>query len=994
MDSSLSESAFATPAALQVRSVADAPRLILSRQVQQQKNVGANSTSQTNGSKHCAAVAAAVAAALPAVSKRKAKVRSKRIIGLTSTAAAASSTAECAWRKFGSDWGVHKFGGASLNDASLYKTCGDLLISQSKEAGDIPTAAIVSAAGGMTDALVSVMTAAVDDQADAHQKLQAAVDRQKGILLELVPGKPELTDAVIANFAKDQEGVKAMLMAAAQMRGVPPQMLELVAGLGEVWSAQTLAAYLKSTGVPSEWVDARDCLIVPDGSSSLGEKGQAMDTIEPLWDTTTNKLQAWWEQTFDGKEASAPYLVITGFICTTVSGRPSTLKRSGSDYSATIFAKILGASAVTFWKNVNGVYTADPRRVKEAFPIANMTFDEAMELAYFGGQVLHPSAMVPCIEKRIPVLVRNVFDPSHPGTRVYGRGDALLKWDDQDDIKDDVQMPVTAITSIEKISLVTIAGTSFLGTHGVAKRMMEALSSAGVNVILTSQGSSEHSITVAVDAGEGQRALDSITSAFELEIARNAETRATKKDGLSIIAVIGEGMKNTTGISGRFFNALGRAKVNVAAIAQGSSERNISAVVERADLSRALRAAHAGFTLSSTAVTVGIIGTGMVGTQLIQQLANFASCPGRNKDMPAMAEVNYLNIETSAVCDMNKMLLAEKAIPLGAFGTDSYQEGAGGSFFNIESWGKSLQEKGQKPEDVLKVNAEISDTDIDAMINFLDNKDVPHKVIIDCTASDEVASKYSSWLRRGLHIISPNKRAGAGPLARYQAILKEVGMGRGQWHYESTVGAQLPVISLVRDILVTGDKVSQISGILSGSLSFIFNTLDREPDMAFSEAVELAQQRGLTEPDPEQDLSGKDTARKGLILARELGLKLEFEDIQIEPLLTGGSWADEATRAEVDKAIKSKMEAANAEGKRLFYVCEVDVEAGRVFVGLRGFSRESPPFALKDAEVVLQVTSERFKQPTPLVVRGPGAGAEVTASGVFASLLRLLKTLS
>lgn len=970
--------------------MADAPWLTWSRQIHQEKNSSASSSSQANSSKHCAAVAAAVVAALPVASKRKAKVRGKRITGLSSTAATAS--AATSWRKYGSDWGVHKFGGASLNDASLYKTCGDLLISQSKEGGNIPTAAVVSAAGGMTDALVSVMTAAVDDQADAQEKLQAAVDRQKGILLELVPGKPELTDPVCANLEKDQKGVKAMLMAAAQMRGVPPQMLELVAGLGEVWSAQTLAAYLKSTGVPSEWVDARDVLIVPDGSGSgLGEKGQAMDTIEPIWDTTTNKLQAWWEDAFGKKDESAPYLVITGFICSTTSGRPSTLKRSGSDYSATIFAKILGASSVTFWKNVNGVYTADPRRVKEAFPIANMTFDEAMELAYFGGQVLHPSAMVPCIEKRIPVLVRNVFNPSHPGTRVYGRGDALLKWDDQDDFIHDEQMPVTAITSIEKVSLVTIAGTSFLGTHGVAKRMMEALSSSGVNVILTSQGSSEHSITVAVDAGDGELALECISSAFELEIARNAETRATKKDGLSIIAVIGEGMKNTTGISGRFFNALGRAKVNVAAIAQGSSERNISAVVDRKDLSRALIASHAGFTLSSTAVEVCIIGTGMVGTQLMEQLANFSAGPGRNKDMPAMAEVNYLNIETAAVCDENKMLLAQKGIPLSSIGTDAYQQGHAGSVFDIDSWGKSLQQSGQKLEDVLSGDTEMRDTDVDAMVDFLDAKDAPTKVVIDCTASDEVASKYASWLRRGLHIVTPNKRAGAGPLSRYDEILKEVGMGRGQYHYESTCGAQLPIISLVRDILVTGDRVNKISGILSGSLSFIFNTLDKQPDMAFSEAVELACQRGLTEPDPEQDLSGKDTARKGLILARELGLKLDFEDIQLEPMLAGGSWADEATRAQVDEAIASKMKAAAAEGKRLFYVCEVDVEAKTVFVGLQGFSKENPPFALKDAEVVLQIMSERFRHPTPLVVRGPGAGAEVTASGVFASLLRLLK---
>jgi len=956
-----------------------------------------------------ATVAAAMAVA-PLVEKRKRNRQQRRNKVVTrATAVDAPTKTKQSWRNYGADWEVHKFGGASLNDAELYTTCGDLLLSQSKrdKSRKIPTAAIVSAAGGMTDALVGVVSAALEDMSLAEERLSAASARQKGILLELVPGRPDLTDQVFANIEKDEKGVLSMLMAASMLKQVPAQMIELVAGLGEVWSAQTLAAYLKFTGVEASWVDAREVLIVEETAGGLGEKGTAVDTIQPYWDESSVLLQKFWEETFDGSSKEAPFLVITGFICATPTGRPTTLKRSGSDYSATIFAKVLGSASVNFWKNVNGVYTADPRAVPAAFSIPFMTFDEAMELAYFGGQVLHPSAMVPCIEERIPVFVKNVFNPTHPGTKVYGRGDEAMRWDDQDVEVYNPDMPVKAITSIEKVALVTLSGTSFLGTHGVAQRLMGCLASAGVNVILTSQGSSEHSITVAVDEKEGVVAVASIEEQFQLELARNQETRVTNRTNLSILAIIGEGMKSRTGIAGQFFNSLGQAKVSVVAIAQGASERNISAVVERDDLSLALQAAHDGFTLSDTKVAVAIIGTGQVGTAFIKQVAAFQDSPGRDNNLPAMKHVRAMDIEVRAMCDGHLMLTSELGIPLAVLDDEAMTTRAGQPAFDIRKWEENFSEKGTTATEFLdgksdqKNNSfDLKKVDIDAMIDCLDTKRIPHKVVIDCTASEEIASKYASWLKRGLHVISPNKKAGAGSLKQYHEMIDASASQTGAiWDYESTCGAQLPVISLIHDLIQTGDQVKTLVGVLSGSLSFVFNELYRNPGMLFSEAVAKACEKGLTEPTLLDDLAGTDTARKALILARELGLESEFSDVSIDSLVPDSisSGSSDAIMKEltdsVDKDIAKRLEDAAAKNERLFYVAEVDVKAGTIKCGLKNYTLEDPPFSLREAETILLFTTDRYPEVTPLIIRGPGAGPEVTASGVLAGLLRLSKTL-
>ncbi|EKX32843.1 hypothetical protein GUITHDRAFT_81950 [Guillardia theta CCMP2712] len=862
------------------------------------------------------------------------------------------------------DWEVHKFGGASLANAELYRTVGDLLVNEAKGRGSgaIPTMAIVSAMGGMTDLLIKVVDSALSSFEEAKQDIQAAVERQVATLRELAPA--EITGPIEQNIRKDAEDILSIVQSLRMIRSVPAVTMEVVTGYGEIWSAQTLFAYLKTKNVPTDWIDARNILVVKSELVGLGEKGSAAT----------------------GGNVS-PIIVVTGFVATTAEGVPTTLKRSGSDYSATIFAKLLEAGRVTMWKNTDGVYTADPRRVPEAFPIESLKYDEAMELAYFGAQVLHPSAMVPCIDGNIPVYVRNIFNPSFKGTVIQGRSPTLKDTDmarrqeEEEERKMEQQkggagadkvftkgapvIPIKGITSIDKVALVNLEGASLIGVPGVAQRFMAAMADSNINVLMITQASSEHSICVAVPSEQGSKALEALQRAFELELARSTVNSISLLRGMSVVAIIGEGMAFTLGTAATFMRALATAKVNVRAIAQGSSERQVAVVVNAEDATRALRAVHQAFTLSETVASVAIIGAGgRVGGELVDQL---------NQQKSELKEKLGLQVNVIAAMSSSKMIINDKLMGLD---TSKLPE---------------LIENGVQ-------------TDLDAFTAAIESDINPHKVVIDCTSSEKVSEYYEKWLKAGIHVITPNKMAGSGDLGRYRRSMEHVKQGSAQWHFESSVGAALPIISTLRDLLQTGDSVKLVEGSLSGTMSYVLRTFSETTP--FSEAVRQAVANGFSESDIRTDLSGHDCARKVVILARELGIDMKVEDVEVECLIPkdimekkyqgtreeiNNAFGGIADLKKIDSDMLDRLKKALANNNVLRYHTVINTETGRASIKIQETKNDHPLYRLKADENLICFHTSRYKT-SPLIVKGSAAGAELTASGVFSDLLRLMRT--
>jgi len=567
-----------------------------------------------------------------------------------------------------------------------------------------------------------------------------------------------------------------------------------------------------------------------------------------------------------------------------------------------------------------------------------------------------------------------------------------LRWDDQEENSEDSNFPVKAVTSIEKVSLVTISGASFLGTPGVAKRMMEALGNAGVNVILTSQGSSEHSITVAVDERDELKAVSSVQQAFAPEIATEDEIRVSAQGSVAIMAVIGEGMKCRPGISGRFLNALGQAKVNVIAIAQGSSERNISVVVAREDLSRALRGTHSSFTLSDVTLAVGIIGTGKVGCELMKQLKNFNERDETKNSLPALQDARRLNIELRAACDENLMILSDHGMPPMAICGEE-------SSVDLRSKGTSLKEVLEKDSGAGNTCV-VEEVDFSKLEEFIDANRIPHKVLIDCSGGQNVADMYSQWIKRGIHVITVNRLGVCGQLHNFYKCLT----GPASLQYESCVGGQMPVISIARDLMQTGDNPLNVEGVVSGTMSYIFNRIHADENMTFSQAFAEAKDKGLLSTDPTLDVSGYDTAQKMLIIAREFGMKVEMEDVKVEPLLT----SCDKMGPDFDADMTARCKEAAAKGERLCYVGDIDVNAGTVTCGLKSLPSSHRLVVMRSSEtglagnnevndaqakLALVFITQRYPAHTPLCVQGPGTGPIVTAAGIMADLMRLSRQL-
>jgi bifunctional aspartokinase / homoserine dehydrogenase 1 len=805
---------------------------------------------------------------------------------------------------------VHKFGGTSLAGAAEFRQVIAILAAP----GPRPTAVIVSAFAGVTDSLHGLVSAA-EAGGDWPGGLARLMDRCNGMAGELLAGA-ELAEWRAA-LAQEGDDIHDVLKATALIRRAPREVYALVAGHGEIWSARLLAAALRAAGVEADWFDAREALTVI--TSELGP------TV--AWDQTRVRFAAAW--------TSPPTIrVVTGYIARDEHGGPTTLGRNGSDFSASIFAALLDAEEVIIWTDVDGVMSGDPRRIPDVSIIRELSWHEAMELAYFGAKVLHPRTMAPLVARSTPVWIRNTAAPQAPGTRI-----GTVSSDDG----------VKGVTTISGMALLNLEGAGLIGVPGTASRLFEALRNAGISVVLISQGSSEHSICCAIPEADGMRAREAVERAFAAEIRQAQVEGVDLLPGCSILAVVGEGMRGLPGVAAKLFGALGRAGVNVRAIAQGASERNISAVIPSEDADRALRAVHASFYLSPQAVSIGLIGPGGVGGQLLDQLQG---------EIPRLAAESRIDLRVRAVAGSRRMLLAPRVVDLAG-------------------WRAALDEGGV--------------TNLDAFADHVQAEHLPHAVIIDCSGNASVAARYTDWLARGIHVITPSKLAASGPFADWRR-LQEVRRAAGTRYLgETTVGAGLPIIQTLRDLRQTGDKIIAIEGILSGTLAFLFNGYDGSKP--FSKIVREARTLGFTEPDPRDDLSGRDVARKLVILAREMGLELELEQVAVESLvpapLVDGSIEDFLDGlADWDAGMRARLEAATARNHVLRYVARLDGRSGEAAVGLEELPGNHPFAYARLTDNVVQFVTRRY-QDNPLVVQGPGAGPGVTAAGVFADLLRL-----
>lgn len=779
---------------------------------------------------------------------------------------------------------------------------------------------VLSACRGVTDALLNLVATAERQENDLAERLSALRKRHEIIAETLL--EQEARSEYVEALARDCRDIAGILHTVQLIRSASQTVRDLIAGYGELWSTRLFAAYLRQRGRrPGKvhWVDAREIVSV-----EWGPLGPAV-----RWEVSQANIARC-------VPAEAATLIITGFIARDAKGLQTTLGRNGSDFSGSIFGALLDAEEIHIWTDVDGVLSADPRLVPEAKVIDSLSYSEAMELAYFGAKVIHPQTMAPAVRKGIPIWIRNSFAPEKAGTLICAQPVS--------------QLAVKGITCIDQVALVNLEGAGMIGVPGTAHRLFGALRDHGISVILISQGSSEHSICFAIPEAEAVRAEAVVRQAFERELRDGQIHSVEVGSGCSILAVVGDGMAGSHGVAAKVFGALGSAAVSVRAIAQGASERNISAVIDGKHSARALRSVHSSFYLSPHTISIGLIGPGVVGGELLDQMA---------KQVERLSRELKVDLRVRAIASSRRMHLADKELPLA-------------------HWREVF-------------GAQSEAVDLTRFAEHVHAEHLPHAVIVDCSASDEIAARYPGWLASGIHIVTPNKKANSADLEFYSRLHEARRQGNAHYLYEGTVGAGLPVIQTLRDLRDTGDEIRRIEGMLSGTLAYLFNVWDgSEP---FSQVVRTAKAKGYTEPDPRDDLSGMDFARKLIILGREMGLRLELADVKLEALVPPALVACPPQEfldrlPEFDAAMAERLRAARSRDRVLRYVGSLDAASGQASVGLVELERSHTFANINLTDNVVRFLTQRYDK-NPLVVQGPGAGPGVTAGGVFADLLRV-----
>jgi aspartokinase/homoserine dehydrogenase 1 len=806
---------------------------------------------------------------------------------------------------------VMKFGGTSVGTPERISCVLDIVAGSLR---DENIAVVVSAFTGVTDQLIRMGTLAAQGDAGYRSLLVELEKRHLAAVGSLIPTaerKPVLT--TVKHSLKELEEV---LHGVFLVRELTARTLDFVMSFGERLSAFITAQAFCSRGIQAEFLDARDVLKTdPNFGAAHVNFAESYNNIRRRFKTHP-ALQ-----------------VITGFIGSTSQNETTTLGRGGSDYSASLFGAALKATEIEIWTDVDGVLTADPRVVKDAFPIESMTYEEAMELSHFGAKVIHPPTMQPALKLNIPIRIRNTFMSSRKGTLISKN-------------MSDNRHAVKGLSSISSVVLLRLQGSGMVGIPGIASRLFGALARKQISVILITQASSEHSICLAIDPKSAEAAKAAIEEEFSLEMQVEQIDPVVTEPDRCILAAIGENMRNTPGIAGKLFQALGQDRVNVIAIAQGSSELNVSIVVERKDEARGLNAIHRTFFDSGKrTVNLFLVGTGLIGGTLLRQI---------EKQQSTLAQEHSLDLRIAAIANSRQMLF-DPPFPV---------------------WKTALGTRGEP-------------SDLKVFVHKMNDLRLPGSIFADCTASDGVAALYAEILESEIAVVTPNKRAGSGKVKAYKKLKEAAHAGGVPFYYEATVGAGLPVIGTIHDLILSGDRILQIDAVLSGTLSFIFNTLSG--DTPFSEAVRQAREKGYTEPNPAEDLNGMDVARKLLILSRELGLDLELRDIHLEPLLPlalrkpMGVEEFMARLKELDPAFEQKRLAAAKQGKKLQYMATLQDDKARI--SLQTVGPDHAFYSLSGSDNMVAFTTERYRK-SALVVRGPGAGAEVTAAAVFADILR------
>jgi aspartokinase/homoserine dehydrogenase 1 len=808
---------------------------------------------------------------------------------------------------------VLKFGGTSVANAVNITKVMDI-VQKNLDRG--PSFVVVSALGGTTDMLIQCGNLAAQGNENYKDVIQQIETRHLDAVKELIAVQQQ--SSVLSLVKKLINEIEDICNGVFLLGELSDRTRDRIMSYGELASSQMIAAAFQNTGASAEWKDSRDLI----QTNSL--YGNAVVDFE----ITNAKIREF------SPSIKNSIIVLPGFIASDAKGITTTLGRGGSDYTAAILAAGLHASILEIWTDVSGMMTADPRWVSNVRIIPSISYQEAMELSHFGAKVIYPPTIQPVMNSGIPVWIKNTFAPSDPGTVIMNCPDSNGN-------------VIRGISSINKVSLLSLEGSGMIGVPGFSKRLFEALANENINVILITQGSSEHSICVGIDAVNTEKAREAVDKAFSVEIALQKVEKLRAEEDLSIVALVGEQMKSHPGISGRMFGALGRNGINVRAIAQGSSERNISAVISNEEVRKAINVLHEEFFETTyKQINLYIAGTGNVGSKLLGQLL---------QQQQYLADHLRLQLRVVGIINSRKMIISDEGLDAG-------------------NWSAAIQ-NGQT-------------ADLQAFIQEIIRKNLRNTVFVDITANDKVAMVYEHLLRKSMSVVACNKIAASSEYSHYRKLKDLAREFNCRFLFETNVGAALPVIGTLNDLLRSGDRVNRMEAVLSGTLNFVFNYYDGT--RPFADVVKQAQDEGYTEPDPRLDLSGTDVMRKIMILAREAGEQMEMEEITCNAFLpescmkgTVSDFYDEMARQEAH--FKSLYEEAVKAGCKLKVVATFD--NGKAAVGLKHIAPQSDFYHLYGKDNLVLFYTERYPE-QPLVVKGAGAGAEVTASGVFADIIR------